>query len=104
MVALRAVPVAAVSVSAAARLSSAYVARLESPAAEAIAVKRPGMPLATSGGEVASPFESVVAPACTPPRKLAPAPVEPGTIEKLTVAPWTGLPLASVTRACSGSP
>ncbi len=37
---------------------------------------------------------------CPPPRKPAPAPVGPGTIEKLTDAPCTGLPLASATRAC----
>ena len=72
------------------------------PSVDATAVKRPGLPFACSGGDVASPFESVVA--CPLPTKLAPAPVEPGTIAKLTVAPYTGLPPGSVTRACSGCP
>ncbi len=78
-----------------------YVATAESPSVDAVAANRPELPFASSGGEVAIPFESVVA-APWPPRKLAPAPVMPGTIEKLTAAPCTGFPFTSVTRACSG--
>src|SRR5437870_7947609 len=78
------------------------MATAETSAVEAVAANRPGRPLASSGGEVASPFESVVAVAWPPPRKLAPAPVAPVPTEKLTVAPCTGLLFTSVTRACSG--
>ena len=70
---------------------------------EAVALNRPGTPFAMSTGEVARPFESVVALGAAP-RKLALAPVGPGRIAKVTLTPWTGLPLASVTRACSGWP
>ena len=38
------------------------------------------------------------------PRKFALAPVTPGRIANVTFAPWTGLPPASVTRACNGLP
>ena len=55
---------AAWSVVSCAWLSRVYVATVETPAVEAVAVNRPGTPLATSGGEVATPFESVVALGC----------------------------------------
>ena len=79
------------------------MATVETPAVEAVALNRPGTPLATSAGDVARPFESVVALGSAP-TKLALAPVGPGRIEKVTLAPWIALPLASVTRACSGWP
>ena len=91
------------SVVVAAWLSRLNVATVETPGVDAVAVNRPGTPLATKGGDVASPFESVLALG-SPPRKFAPAPVGPGTIAKATVTPCTGLPFASVTRACSGCP
>src|SRR6266700_260342 len=58
------------------------------------------MPLASNGGDVASPFASVLTLGC--PRNVALAPVTPGTTAKSTVAPCTGLPFASSTCACSG--
>src|SRR5919204_1546830 len=72
------------------------------PETDALAVKRPGVPLATNGGEGATPEASVVAVACgPPPRKLAPAPDGPVAIANVTVTPETAAPWTSSTRACS---
>jgi hypothetical protein len=72
---------------------------------DAVAVKRPGVPFAVNGGEVARPAELVTAVACAPPpRNPAPAPDAPVPSENATVTPCTGRPAASTTSAWSGAP
>jgi hypothetical protein len=89
-------------------LAAAWFVRLnpagvDMPLVEALALKRPELPFATSGGEVASPSASVRAVAWGPPsRKLALAPDCPDAIAKVTLTSATGLPSASRTRACRG--
>ena len=80
------------------------------PDIEAVAVNRPATPLAIRSGDVATPAASAIAVACVaPPRKLAPAapepdaPFAPPPSEKLTLAPWSGLPFASRTSTSSGA-
>src|SRR5207245_9347442 len=57
-------------------------------------------PLALRTGEVATP-EALVATVFDPP-KLPPAPLPPGTIRNVTLAPLTGLPNWSLTVATRG--
>jgi hypothetical protein len=103
-VALCSLPVAVLIAVAAAWLVRLNTAGVETPIVEALALKRPELPFATSGGEVASPSASVGAVACAaPPTKTPPAPVAPAAIAKVTLTLATGLPSASRTRACSGS-
>jgi hypothetical protein len=73
------------------------------PLTAAVALKRPAVLLATSAGEAAQPRASVSRVAwLSPPRKLAPAPVAAEGSVKVTLAPSTGWPVASTTRAVSG--
>jgi hypothetical protein len=93
----------AAMVARAAWLARVYVAAVETPETEAEAVKRPGVALATKGGEVASPEAFVCTLACAPPeRKLALAPEAPVPSEKVTLTPCTGWPSTSRTCACKG--
>src|SRR3977135_1289239 len=67
------------------------------PGAVAVRLYDPAVPFAVRVGAVAIPFTSVTA-VFVPPRNAPDAP-EPGTVN-VTVVPLTGLPNASVTRAC----
>src|SRR5919197_1556092 len=100
MVAVRAGATAAIR---AARLCSAYVAGRLEPATLAAAVKPPGVPFATSAGDVATPSAPVSVLACVPPpTNAAPAPAVPGLRENVTATPSSGCPVASSTRAERG--
>src|SRR5439155_14496578 len=94
---------AAIAAGLPARFRSVNLAELPPPVTAAVAAKLPALPFATTAGDVARPFASVVAVAwLAPPANVAPAPVAACGSVNVTVAPSTGPPRASPTRACSG--
>src|SRR3984957_13845713 len=83
-------------------LVRANPAEVETPATLAVTVKLPVWPLAVSAGAMATPLPFVVAVALLDPPNVALAPLT-GAL-KVTVAPFTGLPLPSFTVAWSNVP